>query len=50
MLKIKEQIKGYCKDYNFFKKEGVYKVCIRLNIITTPKFYCKDFKINKTLS
>lgn len=37
-------IKGYCKDCSYKYIDGKYSMCKRLNIIITPKFYCKDFK------
>jgi len=42
----KHQIKGRCEDcINFNKKE---RMCVHLDCLATPKFYCKDFvKENK---
>lgn len=37
-------IKGYCKDCSYKYIDGKYSMCKRLDIIITPKFYCKDFK------
>ena len=39
------EIKGFCKDCTYKYKDSKYSMCKRLNIIITPKFYCKDFKI-----